>query len=150
MIDSDIADLYGVPTKRLNKQVKRNTERFPSNFMFELTKEEKEQVVANCDHLKKLKFSPVLPKVFTEHGIMMVANVLTSERAIKVSIQIIEVFIKMREALQSSNELLLRMEKLERSLGKHDMQIAQVFQLIKQSVKEDTPRTKIGYKKDNE
>jgi phage regulator Rha-like protein len=150
MIDSDIADLYGVPTKRLNEQVKRNTERFPSNFMFELTKEEKEQVVANCDHLKKLKFSPVLPKVFTEHGIKMVANVLTSERAIKVSIQIIEVFIKMREALQSSNELLLRMEKLERSLGKHDMQIAQVFQLIKQSVKEDTPRTKIGYKKDNE
>jgi phage regulator Rha-like protein len=150
MIDSDIADLYGVPTKRLNEQVKRNTERFPSNFMFELTKEEKEQVVANCDHLKKLKFSPVLPKVFTEHGIRMVANVLTSERAIKVSIQIIEVFIKMREALQSSNELLLRMEKLERSLGKHDMQIAQVFQLIKQSVKEDTPRTKIGYKKDNE
>jgi phage regulator Rha-like protein len=150
MIDSDIADLYGVPTKRLNEQVKRNTERFPSNFMFELTKEEKEQVVANCDHLKKLKFSPVLQKVFTEHGIRMVANVLTSERGIKISIQIIEVFIKMREALQSSNELLLRMEKLERSLGKHDMQIAQVFQLIKQSVKEDTPRTKIGYKKDNE
>lgn len=150
MIDSDIADLYGVSTKRLNEQVKRNIERFPSNFMFELTKEEKEQVVANCDHLKKLKFSPVLPKVFTEHGIMMVANVLTSERAIKVSIQIIEVFIKMREALQSSNDLLLRMEKLERSLGKHDMQIAQVFQLIKQSVKEDTPRTQIGYKKDQE
>jgi phage regulator Rha-like protein len=150
MIDSDIADLYGVPTKRLNEQVKRNIERFPSNFMFELNKEEKEQVVANCDHLEKLKFSPVLPKVFTEHGIMMVANVLTSERAIKVSIQIIEVFIKMREVLQSNNELLLRMEKLERSLGKHDMQIAQVFQLIKQSVKEDTPRTQIGYKKDSE
>lgn len=148
MIDSDIADLYAVPTKRLNEQVKRNIERFPSNFMFELTKEEKEQVVANCDHLKKLKFSPVLPKVFTEHGIMMVANVLTSERAIKVSIQIIEVFIKMREVLQSNNELLLRMEKLERNLGKHDMQIAQVFQLLKQSVKEESERTQIGYKKD--
>lgn len=148
MIDSDIADLYGVPTKRLNEQVKRNIERFPSNFMFELTKEEKEKVVANCDHLEKLKFSPVLPKVFTEHGIMMVANVLTSERAIKVSIQIIEVFIKMREVLQSNNELLLRMEKLERNLGKHDMQIAQVFQLLKQSVKEESERTRIGYKKD--
>ena len=147
MIDSDIADLYGVPTKRLNEQVKRNIERFPSNFMFELTKEEKEQVVANCDHLKNLKFSPVLPKVFTEHGIMMVANVLTSDRAIKVSIQIIEVFIKMREVLHSNNELLLRMEKLERSLGKHDMQIAQVFQLLKQSVKEQSERTQIGYKK---
>lgn len=118
--------------------------------MFELTALEKEEVVANCDHLNKLKFSPVLPKVFTEHGIMMVANVLTSDRAIKVSIQIIEVFIKMREVLQSNNELLLRMEKLERSLGKHDMQIAQVFQLIKQTVKEETPRKKIGYKTDNE
>jgi phage regulator Rha-like protein len=148
MIDSDIADLYGVPTKRLNEQVKRNIERFPSNFMFELTKEEKEQVVANCDHLKNLKFSPVLPKVFTEHGIMMVANVLTSDRAIKVSIQIIEVFIKMREVLQSNNELLLRMEKLERNLGKHDMQIAQVFQLLKQFVKEESERNQIGYKKD--
>ena len=97
MIDSDIAELYGVTTKRLNEQVKRNPSRFPSNFMFELTKEEKAQVVANCDHLKKLKFSPVLPKVFTEHGIMMVANVVSSERAIKVRIQIIEVFVKMRK-----------------------------------------------------
>jgi phage regulator Rha-like protein len=150
MVDSDIAELYGVTTKRLNEQVKRNITRFPSNFMFELNKEEKEQVVANCDHLEKLKFSPVLPKVFTEHGIMMVANVLTSERAIKVSIQIIEVFIKMREVLQNNSELLLRMEKLERSLGKHDMQIAQVFQLIRQTVREDTPRKQIGYKSDKE
>ncbi len=91
MIDTDIAELYGVITKRLNEQVKRNISRFPSNFMFELTKEEKNQVVANCDHLEKLKFSPVLPKVFTEHAILMVANVLTSERAIQVSIKIIEV-----------------------------------------------------------
>jgi len=150
MVDSDIAELYGVTTKRLNEQVKRNITRFPDNFMFELNKEEKEQVVANCDHLEKLKFSPVLPKVFTEHGIMMVANVLTSERAIKVSIQIIEVFIKMREALQNNSELLLRMEKLERSLGRHDMQIAQVFQLIRQTVKEDAPRKQIGYKSDKE
>jgi phage regulator Rha-like protein len=150
MVDSDIAELYGVTTKRLNEQVKRNITRFPSNFMFELNKEEKEQVVANCDHLEKLKFSPVLPKVFTEHGIMMVANVLTSERAIKVSIQIIEVFIKMRKVLQNNSELLLRMEKLERSLGKHDMQIAQVFQLIRQTVREDTPRKQRGYKSDKE
>ena len=150
MIDSDIAELYGVTTKRLNEQVKRNIERFPSNFMFELTKEEKSEVVANCDHLEKLKFSPVLPKVFTEHGIMMVANVITSDRAIKVSIQIIEVFVKMREILLTNTELLLRMEKLERSIGKHDMQIAQVFQLIKQSVKEESERKQIGYKSDSE
>lgn len=150
MIDSDIAELYGVTTKRLNEQVKRNIERFPSNFMFELSKEEKSEVVANCDHLEKLKFSPVLPKVFTEHGIMMVANVVTSDRAIKVSIQIIEVFVKMREILLTNTELLLRMEKLERSIGKHDMQIAQVFQLIKQSVKEESERKQVGYKPDSE
>lgn len=150
MIDSDIAELYGVTTKRLNEQVKRNIERFPDNFMFELTKEEKNEVVANCDHLEKLKFSPVLPKVFTEHGIMMVANIITSKRAIKVSIQIIEVFVKMREILMTNTELLLRMEKIERRIGKHDMQIAQVFQLIKQSVKEESERKQIGYKSDSE
>ena len=76
MVDRDLAELYGVTTKRLNEQVKRNNNRFPSNFMFELTKEEKNQLVANCDHLKKLKFSPVLPKVFTEHGILMLSSVL--------------------------------------------------------------------------
>ncbi|MEM9143425.1 MAG: ORF6N domain-containing protein [Bacteroidota bacterium] len=82
MIDADIAQLYGVDTKRLNEQVKRNIDRFPDNFMFELTKDEKSELVAKCDHLERLKFSHVLPKAFTEHGILMVANVLTSERAI--------------------------------------------------------------------
>ena len=79
---------------------------------------------------------------------MMVANVLTSDRAMKVSIQIIEVFIKMREMLQNSSELLLRMEKLERSMSKHDVQIAQVFQLLKQFMKEESERKQIGYKND--
>jgi len=145
MIDADIAQLYGVTTTRLNEQVKRNKDRFPNNFMFELTKEEKSDVIANCDHLENLKFSPFLPKVFTEHGILMVANVLKSERAIKVSIQIIQVFVKMREMLLTHNDLFLRMEKLERNIGKHDMQIAQVFQLIKQFVKEEIPGKTIGY-----
>ena len=86
MVDRDLAELYGVTTKRLNEQVKRNNNRFPSNFMFELTKEEKNQLVANCDHLKKLKFSPVLPKVFTEHGILMLSSVLNSELAVKMSV----------------------------------------------------------------
>ena len=68
MLDADLAQLYGVPTKRLNKQVKRNAERFPSDFIFLLTQQEKAEVVANCDHLGKLKFSKSLPYVFTEHG----------------------------------------------------------------------------------
>ena len=74
MIDKDIAELYGVTTKRLNEQVKRNTRRFPEDLMFQLTQEEKEEVVANCDHLKNLKFSPNLPFAFTEHGAVMLAN----------------------------------------------------------------------------
>lgn len=151
MIDSDIAELYGTTTKRLNEQVKRNTSRFPSNFMFELTKEEKEQVVANCDHLENLKFSPVLPRVFTEHGIMMVANVLTSERAIKVSIQIIEVFIKMREMLTDNLSLKLDIEEIKKKLSNHSKNIELVFNYLDELIdKKDNekPRKEIGYKAD--
>jgi hypothetical protein len=83
MIDGDLAELYGVTTKRLNEQVKSNIKRFPEDFMFQLTEIEKQQVVANCDHLKNLKFSPYLPFVFTEHGAVMLASVLNSERATK-------------------------------------------------------------------
>lgn len=150
MIDTDIAELYGVTTKRLNEQVKRNISRFPSNFMFELTKAEKNQVVANCDHLEKLKFSPVLPKVFTEHGIMMVANVLTSERAIQVSIQIIEVFVKMREILTDNLSLKLDIEEIKKKLSNHSKNIELVFNYLDELTdKKDNekPRPKIGYKK---
>jgi phage regulator Rha-like protein len=151
MVDSDIAELYGVTTKRLNEQVKRNESRFPSNFMFELTKEEKNEVVANCDHLEKLKFSAVLPKVFTEHGIMMVANVLTSERAINVSIQIIEVFIKKREILTDSLSVKLDIEDIKKKLSNQSKNIELVFQYLDElTEKKDTeePRIKIGYKKE--
>ena len=148
MIDSDIAELYGVTTTRLNEQVKRNKTRFPSNFMFELTKEEKKEVIANCDHLEKLKFSPVLPKAFTEHGIMMIANVLTSERAIKVSIQIIEIFIKMREILTDNLSVKLEIEEIKKRLTSHSKNIELVFNYLDELIeKKEKPRTKIGYKK---
>ena len=97
MLDTDLADLYGVTTKRLNEQVKRNRNRFPADFMFQLTSTEKAEVVANCDHLKKLKFSPVRPFVFTEHGAVMVASVLNSKRAIEVSIYVVRAFVALRE-----------------------------------------------------
>ena len=83
MLDADLAALYGVTTKRLNEQVKRNRERFPNDFMFQLTEEEKAEVVANCDHLKRLKFSPTLPYAFTEHGAIMLASVLNSPLAVQ-------------------------------------------------------------------
>jgi phage regulator Rha-like protein len=148
MIDADIAQLYGVDTKRLNEQVKRNKNRFPKNFMFELTKEEKNEVVAICDHLENLKFSPVLPKVFTEHGIMMVANVLTSERAIQVSIQIIEVFIKMREMLTNNLSLKLEIEEMKKKLENQNKNIEVVFSYLDELMeKKESPRKQIGYKK---
>jgi hypothetical protein len=89
LIDADLARLYGVPTKRLNEQVRRNLDRFPADFLFELTSEEKSEVVANCDHLKNLKFSKALPHAFTEHGALMAANVLNSTEAVKMSVFII-------------------------------------------------------------
>ena len=89
LIDADLARLYGVPTKRLNEQVRRNQERFPADFLFELTPQEKAEVVANCDHLQNLKFSKALPHAFTEHGALMAANVLNSAEAVKMSVFII-------------------------------------------------------------
>lgn len=150
MIDADIAELYGVTTKRLNEQVKRNLNRFPTNFMFELSKEEKEQVVANCDHLERLKFSPVLPKVFTEHGIMMVANVLTSDRAIQMSIQIIEVFVKMREILTDNLSIKIEIEEIKKKLTNHSKNIELVFNYLDELIEKkdsEKPRKRIGYKK---
>jgi hypothetical protein len=82
IIDSDLADLYGIPTKRLNEQVKRNQARFPSDFAFRLNRKELGEVVANCDHLAKLRYSPTTPYAFTEHGAIMAANILNSPQAV--------------------------------------------------------------------
>lgn len=97
MLDRDLAELYGVPTKRLNEQVKRNIKRFPEDFMFQLTKEEKIELVANCDHLRPLKYSTQLPYVFTEQGVAMLSSVLNSERAILVNIQIMRTFTPLEQ-----------------------------------------------------
>ncbi|WMW79330.1 ORF6N domain-containing protein [Undibacterium cyanobacteriorum] len=113
MIDSDLAALYGVQTKRLNEQVKRNASRFPSDFMFVLNAVEKDEVVANCDHLAKLKFSKTLPFAFTEHGAIQAANVLASPQAIEMGIYVVRAFIKMREILVSNSEFLHRLNELE-------------------------------------
>lgn len=151
MISNDLAELYGVTTKRLNEQVKRNIKRFPNHFMFQLTKEEKEKVVAICDHLQNLKYSPHLPYVFTEHGTVMLANVLNSDRAIQVSIRIVEIFIKMREHILTRKDLLLKMEQLEKSVGKQDQKIALVFKYLKKFIDiQEKPRKQIGYKRKGE
>ncbi|HXM47606.1 MAG TPA: ORF6N domain-containing protein [Pyrinomonadaceae bacterium] len=89
IVDADLAELYGVATKVLNQAVKRNRKRFPQDFMFRLSKMEKSEVVTNCDHLARLKFSPVLPYVFTEHGAIMLANVLNSGHAVETSVFVV-------------------------------------------------------------
>lgn len=151
MIDRDLAELYGVSTKRLNEQVKRNKKRFPEDFMFQLTEEEKGEVVANCDHLRALKFSPVCPFAFTEHGAVMLASVLNSERAIEMNIQIVRVFTKIRELLLTHKDILLQLEKIEKKLTGHDEDIALIFQYLKQLLNPpQPPRRKIGYKRNEE
>jgi hypothetical protein len=101
MLDADLPALYGVTTKRLNEQVKRNRERFPEDFMFQLSEKERAEVVANCDHLRRLKFSPNLPYAFTEHGAIMLATVLNSPVAVQASIQVVRAFVKLRQMLST-------------------------------------------------
>jgi hypothetical protein len=118
IIDSDLADLYGVKTKRLNEQVKRNSTRFPADFTLQLTETEKEEVVAKCDHLKKLKFSSTLPLAFTEHGAVMAATVLNSKVAIETSILVVRAFIHAREIISEHRELKQRLERLEERVAR--------------------------------
>ena len=116
--------------------------------MFQLTEKEKDKVVANCDHLRKLKYSPYLPYVFTEHGTVMLANILSSDRAIQASIRIVEIYIKMREFVLSNNELLLKVEKLEKKIGDQGERIIMIFLYLKKFLEyQDRPRNKIGFKR---
>ncbi len=145
LLDTDLAELYGVTTKRLNEQLKRNRERFPEDFMFKLTLTEKMEVVANCDHLRKLKFSSTLPNAFTEHGAIMVANILKSKRAVQVSIQVVRAFVKLRTILLNNKELVKKLIALEK---KYDHQFKVVFEAIRQlMVPPPYPSKKIGFKK---
>ena len=143
ILDADLAALYGVSTKRLNEQVKRNRGRFPDDFMFQLTSDEKADVVANCDHLKKLKFSPNLPYAFTEHGTIMAANVLNSERAVQASVEVVRAFVRLRRMLASNAELSRRFDELE---SKYDRKFKVVFDAIRQLMSPPLPgRKQIGF-----
>ncbi|MFZ6008686.1 MAG: ORF6N domain-containing protein [Nitrospirota bacterium] len=148
MLDADLAVLYGVTTKRLNEQVKRNRERFPEDFMFQLTENEKVEVVANCDHLKRLKFSSSLPYAFTEHGAIMLATVLNSDIAVQTSIHIVKAFVRLRQMLASNAELARKLDALEK---KYDAQFRVVFDTIRQLMIPPEPkRKKIGFRREEE
>ncbi|MEW6670497.1 MAG: ORF6N domain-containing protein [Thermodesulfobacteriota bacterium] len=146
IIDGDLAALYGVSTKRLNEQVKRNRERFPEDFMFQLSQDEKDEVVANCDHLSRLKYSHSLPYVSTEHGAIMAASVLNTPRAIEMSVIVVRAFVRLRMLLTTQAQLVVKMAELERRLEGHDEEIHAIFEAVRQLMappKED--RKKIGF-----
>jgi len=132
MLDRDLAELYGVETKHLNRQVKRNIQRFPEEFSFRLNKSEKIELVTICHRFRSMKHSTSLPYVFTEHGVAMLASVLNSERAIKISIAIIKTFVKLKEIMCSHKELLLRLDALEIKYANHDNKIIEIFKAIQQ------------------
>jgi hypothetical protein len=148
MMDADLAEVYNVTTKALNQAVKRNIERFPADFMFQLTQNEKDNVVTNCDHLKKLRFSSSLPYAFTEHGAIMVAALLNSPIAIAASINVVRAFIRLRQMLESNVELARKLSALEK---KYDAQFRVVFDAIRELMTPVTSKKgKIGFRRESE
>jgi len=151
MLDSDLAELYGVETKRLNEQVKRNMDRFPEDFMFQLTEIEfenlKSQIATSSWGGRR-----TLPYAFTEHGVLMLSSVLNSDLAIKVNIQIVRVYTKIRNMLATHKDLLLKFEQFETRLADHDNKIMLIFEYLKQLEKakqqelEQKERPRIGFK----
>jgi len=130
MVDRDLAELYGVEPKRLGEQVKRNTQRFPREFRFQLNDEEKSKLVANCDRFKTLKHSSVLPYIFTEQGISMLSSVLRSDTAIRTSINIINSFVKMRQFLTTNADIFKRLELVEKRQIFHEIKTDDKFDKI--------------------
>ncbi|RIJ45359.1 ORF6N domain-containing protein [Maribellus luteus] len=152
MLDSDLAELYGVETRRLNEQVKRNISRFPKDFMFQLSEVEFENLksqfaTSNWGGRRKL------PNVFTEHGVLMLSSVLNSKRAIKVNIQIMRIFTRIREMLTNNLSIKLEIEEIKKKLANQDKNIELVFNYLDELIeKHDNPqpRRSIGYKRNRE
>lgn len=147
MLDRDLAHLYDVEVRRLKEQVRRNKERFPEAFLFELTLEEDHALRSQNATLKQGAHGKYPPFAFTEHGILMLANVLRSERAIAVSIRIIDLFVRMRQVLVAHQDILLRLEQLERRVGGQAGDIQLLFQHLEHLLAPPSePRRRIGYK----
>ena len=146
MLDSDLAALYGVETRVLKQAVRRNRKRFPSDFMFELTKEENRSLRSQNVILEPGRYSKYLPFAFTEQGVAMLSTVLNSERAIEVNIAIMRVFVRLREMMATHKELAFKLIELEERLEGHDEQIQNIFEAIQQLMTPpETARKKIGF-----
>jgi len=151
MLDKDLAELYDIKPIRLREQVKRNNSRFPENFMFQLSEKEVNTMVSQNAIPSRKHLGGYLPYAFTEHGVLMLANVLRSERAIQVSIRIIEIFVKIQETLLAHKDILLQLEKIEKKLAGHDEDITLIFGYLKQLLNPpQPPRRKIGFKRKDE
>ena len=144
MIDADLAALYETETKALKQQVKRNIERFPNDFMFQLTKDEKAQLVTSCDRLSNLKHSSVLPMVFTEQGVAMLSSVLRSKKAVKINIEIMRAFAIYRAMLREDESLHKEIKALDEKINKVFRFLLDKIDALHQD--KTTPRKKIGYK----
>ena len=146
MLDKDLAELYGVKTKVLNQAVKRNIERFPEYFMFQLTKEEAEisrSQIVTLKHGQNIKYSPY---AFTEQGVAMLSSVLNSKRAVQVNIQIMITFTKLREMITNHKELTEKLKQLESKVEKHDLEIQSIFNAIRQLIMSpEKPKRKVGF-----
>jgi phage regulator Rha-like protein len=147
IVDADLAELYGVKIKRLNEQVKRNSARFPMDFVFRMKLVEEEVLRSqNATSKKGRGGRRYLPYVFTEHGAIMAATVLNSKRAVQMSIFVVRAFVQMRETLAANHEIRVKLAELERQLGNHDVRIQDIVQAIRQLM---TPpaanRTRIGF-----
>lgn len=149
IIDADLADFYGVTTRRLNEQVRRNAERFPADFMFPLNHEEKAKVVAICDHLSKLRYSNSLPNAFTEHGAIMAASVLNSPRAVEMGVFVVRAFVNLRRAVATHQALAAKLAELEQRLAGHDAELQSIVQAVRSllSTKEVPRKRRIGFER---
>jgi hypothetical protein len=147
ILDTDIADLYGVPVKVLNQQVKRNRERFPADFVFRLTSKENEVLRSQSVTSKQGRGGRrYAPYAFTEHGAIMAATVLNSERAVQMSVFVVRAFVRLREMLATNRKLAGKIDELENRLDTHDSTIQDLIEAIKELMKpEDPPRKSIGF-----
>lgn len=149
MLDRDLAEMYGVELKRLNEAVKRNSLRFPEDFMFKLTLEEATASRSQIATLNKTRGNNIkyLPYAFTEQGVAMLSSVLNSETAIQVNIQIIRVFTKMKQAILDNKEILSRIERIEKKMTQHDEGLETVFKVLKKLLQQPEPNKKesIGF-----
>lgn len=147
MLDSDLAELYGVTTKRLNEQVKRNKHRFPADFTFQLTPEETKSLRSQTATSNRGRGGRrYRPYAFTEHGAIMVASALNTHRAIEVSIYVVRAFVKLREMLSTQKELARKLAQLEKRIEAHDEEITALFEAIRQLMEpSEVPSKRIGF-----